>query len=133
LERSLNIRGFNGWRIAFSVHVTPVVLAGAGGSGKYVSISITVYQRKKEIADFIILAKKGDNKMPMPKPKEGESRDQFISRFMGDSTMNDDFPNQAQRYAVAEKQFDRTKAVPADKEDDDLEENEMTRAPVRTD
>lgn len=38
--------------------------------------------------------------MPIPKPEAGESQDDFISRCMGDSTMNSDFPDNAQRYAV---------------------------------
>jgi len=38
--------------------------------------------------------------MPMPKPKKGESKDDFLERCMGNDTMNDEFPDNDQRYAV---------------------------------
>ncbi len=38
--------------------------------------------------------------MPIPDRTAGESRDEFISRCMGDSTMVSEFPNTRQRYAV---------------------------------
>lgn len=43
--------------------------------------------------------------MPIPQPTPGESRDEFISRCMGDSVMNTDFPEQDQRYAVCIQQL----------------------------
>lgn len=45
--------------------------------------------------------------MPLPTPNEGESRQDFVSRCMGDRAMLDEFPNQAQRSAVCYNQFDR--------------------------
>lgn len=51
--------------------------------------------------------------MPMPKPKKGETHDDFMGRCMGDSTMMSDFPKDEdpkkgtkQRYAVCQKQWD---------------------------
>jgi hypothetical protein len=38
--------------------------------------------------------------MPIPKPKKSEDRNKFISRCMGDSTMNKDYPDNKQRIAV---------------------------------
>lgn len=44
--------------------------------------------------------------MPMPEPRDGEKEDDFVSRCMGDSTMNRDFKDQSQRYAVCQRQWD---------------------------
>ena len=38
--------------------------------------------------------------MPLPERKEGEPRETFISRCMGDSVMNNEYPDQSQRSAV---------------------------------
>ena len=38
--------------------------------------------------------------MPLPERKKGEPRDTFISRCMGDSVMNNEYPDQSQRSAV---------------------------------
>lgn len=37
----------------------------------------------------------------IPQPRKGESRDEFVSRFMGDEVMKREFPDQDQRLAVA--------------------------------
>lgn len=48
--------------------------------------------------------------MPLPRPSENESRDTFISRCMGNDTMNNDFPDNDQRMAVCQRQWeDRNK------------------------
>lgn len=39
----------------------------------------------------------------MPTRKEGESKKEFVSRCMGDSKMNEEFPESDQRYAVCNK------------------------------
>ena len=44
--------------------------------------------------------------MPLPSPKEGESRDDFVSRCMDNSTMKEEFPGHNQRLAVCEQRFD---------------------------
>ena len=43
--------------------------------------------------------------MPLPKPNPGESQDDFVSRCMGNDTMNEEFPEQDQRAAVCMSQF----------------------------
>lgn len=47
--------------------------------------------------------------MPLPSPKGKEEQDNFISRCMGDSVMNKDFPDQKQRAAVCYRQFKKAK------------------------
>ena len=46
----------------------------------------------------------------MPTPKEGESRDDYMSRCMGDDKMNDEFGNPRQRAAVCNSYYDEKKA-----------------------
>lgn len=43
--------------------------------------------------------------MPLPTPKEGESKKDFVARCMGDATMSKEYPDQSQRYAVCNAQF----------------------------
>lgn len=43
--------------------------------------------------------------MPLPTPHEGETQDDFISRCMASDTLNDDFPDAAQRSAVCFRQW----------------------------
>ena len=38
--------------------------------------------------------------MPLVKPKENEEKDDFLERCMGNKVMNDEFPDNKQRYAV---------------------------------
>ena len=45
--------------------------------------------------------------MPLPIPTNSEDHDKFMSRCMGDSVTNTDFPDQKQRYAVCESQWNR--------------------------
>lgn len=45
--------------------------------------------------------------MPLLKPSKNEKQSEFISKCMGDSTMNKDFPDQKQRAAVCYSQFKR--------------------------
>lgn len=49
--------------------------------------------------------------MPLPKPKEDEPRDTFISRCMSNETMNSEFPETKQRVAVC-MQIWRDKGTP---------------------
>ena len=46
----------------------------------------------------------------MPTPKEGESRNDYMSRCMGDDKMNDEFGNPKQRAAVCNSYFEEKKA-----------------------
>jgi hypothetical protein len=48
--------------------------------------------------------------MPIPKPKKGETKYKFLSRFMSDNTMNKEFPDIKQRYAVANTQWKNKKS-----------------------
>jgi hypothetical protein len=43
--------------------------------------------------------------MPLVTPKKSEKQGEFVSRCMGDETMNKDFPDQKQRAAVCYSQF----------------------------
>lgn len=47
--------------------------------------------------------------MPLPTPNTNESKDDFISRCMGDDTTTGDFPEADQRRAVCESQWDDSK------------------------
>lgn len=49
--------------------------------------------------------------MPLPKPNDGEAREAFISRCMADNSMNSEFPDRQQRYAVCVRQFERKQAA----------------------
>lgn len=44
--------------------------------------------------------------MPLPKPKTGESKDDFISRCMGDETMLGEYPDQEQRAGICYSQWE---------------------------
>jgi len=39
--------------------------------------------------------------MPLPAPRKGESKEDFIARFMSDPQANQEYPDADQRYAVA--------------------------------
>ncbi len=44
--------------------------------------------------------------MPLPKPQDGETREQFVARFLEDEAMREEFPDEDQRRAVAEALYD---------------------------
>ena len=44
--------------------------------------------------------------MPLPTPKKGEARNDFVSRCMSDPTAKSEFPDNDQRVAVCERQYD---------------------------
>lgn len=46
--------------------------------------------------------------MPLPKPKENEKEQEFISRFMADPAMNSEYPDQSQRSAIAYQTWKET-------------------------
>jgi hypothetical protein len=48
--------------------------------------------------------------MPIPNPKKSEKQGDFVSRCMGDETMNKEFPDQKQRAAVCYSQFKKGNA-----------------------
>jgi len=44
--------------------------------------------------------------MPIPKPRAGESEDDFIGRCMADETMQTEYPEEDQRAAICYGQFE---------------------------
>ncbi|MDB4665006.1 hypothetical protein OAE97_01515 [Verrucomicrobia bacterium] len=48
--------------------------------------------------------------MPIPKPKKGEKRQEFINKCMSDEVMTDEFPSQKQRAAICFNQMKRAQA-----------------------
>jgi hypothetical protein len=48
--------------------------------------------------------------MPIPNPRKSEKQGEFVSRCMGDETMNKEFPDQKQRAAVCYSQFKKADA-----------------------
>ena len=44
--------------------------------------------------------------MPMPTPRTGERKEEFVSRCMGDNTMVSDFESTGQRFAVCLRQWE---------------------------
>ncbi len=48
--------------------------------------------------------------MPIPKPKDNETEEEFISRCMGNDTMNEEYPENDQRAAVCYSSYRRNKA-----------------------
>lgn len=53
--------------------------------------------------------------MPMPKPGDKESKDDFVERFMGSEAMREEYPDKKQRYAVAMSQWKKRNQSAADK------------------
>jgi co-chaperonin GroES (HSP10) len=47
--------------------------------------------------------------MPIPEPTKKQSKKEFISQCMGNPTMNKEFPDQAQRFAVCNTKWDDKK------------------------
>ena len=44
--------------------------------------------------------------MPIPTPTPDQSKDEFIASCMADGVMVDEYPDNAQRYAVCQAQWD---------------------------
>jgi len=47
--------------------------------------------------------------MPIPQPKPTESPDKFIERCMSDEIMLNEYPDQAQRFAICSVSYDKAK------------------------
>jgi HK97 family phage prohead protease len=54
--------------------------------------------------------------MPLLKPNDGETKEEFINRCMADDTMQEEFPDESQRYAVCLAQWDGRTAARAQRE-----------------
>ena len=52
--------------------------------------------------------------MPLPKPHKEEEKDDFIDRCMGDEVMVEEYPDESQRRAICETQWDESKEHKAD-------------------
>jgi len=65
--------------------------------------------------------------MPIPKPKNNESRQTFITRCMGDKTMTSEFTDSDQRLAVCTSEYD------SNKEDSTQNDEKHIRAVEETD
>jgi len=48
--------------------------------------------------------------MPIPSPKGGEAKENFVNKCMGDSVMVKEFPDGKQRYAVCRSKWKKSKA-----------------------
>lgn len=55
-----------------------------------------------------VIMKRADVEKRMPAPKEDESKDDFVARFMANEAMRTEYPKQAQRVAVAMSQWKRS-------------------------
>ncbi len=66
--------------------------------------------------------KLGVDRIPIPEPRGDESRDEFISRCMGNDVMLDEFPDEGQRFAVCASQWERGGGNPpgSDKQNQEL-------------
>ena len=47
--------------------------------------------------------------MPLPTPRKNQKEKDFIASCMASETMNKEYPNQKQRYAICLSQFNRKK------------------------
>ncbi len=54
--------------------------------------------------------------MPLPKPKDSETHDDFIDRCMGDDQANEDFPDNDQRLGVCQTIWDDNRSESVDRE-----------------
>ena len=59
--------------------------------------------------------------MPIPKRKDQENKDSFISRCMSDKVMVSEFSNSKQRYAVCMSKFTQAKKVNKDATAEDFD------------
>lgn len=56
--------------------------------------------------------------MPIPKPNSGESRQDYMSRCMGDSTMRNEYRNSNQRFAVCTSEYDSKSSTGEDSKEE---------------
>ena len=47
--------------------------------------------------------------MPLPKPKKGQTEDDFIKECVSDPKMKEEFPASGQRFAVCKQQINASK------------------------
>lgn len=61
--------------------------------------------------------------MPIPNPRQDETHDDFISRCMADDVMNDEYPDEDQRYSICETSWEDR-----DKENGKMSQKMLTKA-----
>ena len=49
--------------------------------------------------------------MPLPTPNDGEDQQHFMDRCLANQTVNDDFPDDAQRFAVCQRIWSQNKTA----------------------
>jgi len=49
--------------------------------------------------------------MPLPKPKDDETKQEFLDRCMGDDVMVTEYPDEKQRYAVCQSQWEKDRST----------------------
>jgi len=49
--------------------------------------------------------------MPLPRPSPGQSKEEFLASCMANGTMNDEYPDESQRYAVCNARWDAKDSV----------------------
>ena len=47
--------------------------------------------------------------MPLPKPRKGQTKEKWLQSCMGNATMNSEYTDSAQRYAICLSQWNRRK------------------------
>ena len=52
---------------------------------------------------------KGKQNMPLPKPNKNEVKEKFLTRCMGNTAMNKEFPDKTQRFAVCNTLWKKAK------------------------
>lgn len=52
--------------------------------------------------------------MPIPSPRKNQKKEKFIESCMGNPTMNEDYKNNSQRYAICLSQWERRSKNKAD-------------------
>ena len=76
---------------------------------KFVITELSAVDRPASEGALVTIMKRDDTddgiEKVLPKPQRGESRSDFVSRFMGSAAMRKDFPQRDQRLAVANRQF----------------------------
>lgn len=70
--------------------------------------------------------------MPLPKPGEKETQQEFMQRCLSNPTVNEDFPDTAQRYAVCQSQWDRRDQMEQEDLEDYINVIPLTDAEFRT-
>ena len=58
--------------------------------------------------------------MPLPIPETNETKDEFIKRFMADKKMIMEYPDEKQRYAIANSQWEGVDRYNAGMDYDDV-------------